>query len=125
MNKIATNRSFGILFFIVFLLIAIWPLLSESSIRVWSLIISLIFLLLGLINSKLLTPLKNVWIKLGEFLGKIIAPIVMGIIYFLIVTPIGLIMRIAGKDLINIKYSKEKSYWINRKKNIGPMNRQF
>ena len=125
MNKIATNRSFGILFFIVFLLIAIWPILSESSIRVWSLIISLIFLLLGLINSKLLTPLKNVWIKLGEFLGKIIAPIVMGIIYFLIVTPIGLIMRIAGKDLINIKYSKEKSYWINRKKNIGPMNRQF
>tara|TARA_B110000008_G_C16599649_1_gene415857 strand:- start:76 stop:453 length:378 start_codon:yes stop_codon:yes gene_type:complete len=125
MNKIATNRSFGILFFIVFLLIAIWPLISESSIRVWSLIISLIFLLLGLINSKLLTPLKNVWIKLGEFLGKIIAPIVMGIIYFLIVTPIGLIMRIAGKDLINIKYSKEKSYWINRKKNIGPMNRQF
>ena len=125
MNKIATNRSFGILFFIVFLLIAIWPLISESSIRVWSLIISLIFLLLGLINSKLLTPLKNVWIKLGEFLGKIIAPIIMGIIYFFIVTPIGLIMRIAGKDLINIKYSKEKSYWINRKKNIGPMNRQF
>ena len=125
MNKIATNRSFGILFFIVFLLIAIWPLLSESSIRVWSLIISLIFLLLGLINSKLLTPLKNIWIKLGEFLGKIIAPIIMGIIYFFIVTPIGLIMRIAGKDLINIKYSKEKSYWINRKKNIGPMNRQF
>tara|TARA_B100001093_G_C26845287_1_gene1022481 strand:+ start:172 stop:549 length:378 start_codon:yes stop_codon:yes gene_type:complete len=125
MNKIATNRSFGILFFIVFLLIAIWPLLSESSIRVWSLIISLIFLLLGLINSKLLTPLKNIWIKLGEFLGKIIAPIIMGIIYFFIVTPIGLIMRIAGKYLINIKYSKEKSYWINRKKNIGPMNRQF
>jgi hypothetical protein len=125
MNKIATNRSFGILFFIVFLLIAIWPILSESSIRVWSLIISLIFLLLGLINSKLLTPLKNVWIKLGEFLGKIIAPIIMGIIYFFIVTPIGLIMRIIGKDLINIKYSKEKSYWINRKKNIGPMNRQF
>ena len=125
MNKIATNRSFGIVFFIVFLLIAIWPILSESSIRVWSLIISLIFLLLGLINSKLLTPLKNVWIKLGEFLGKIIAPIIMGIIYFFIVTPIGLIMRIIGKDLINIKYSKEKSYWINRKKNIGPMNRQF
>ena len=125
MNKIATNRSFGILFFIVFLLIAIWPILSESSIRVWSLIISLIFLLLGLINSKLLTPLKNEWIKLGEFLGKIIAPIIMGIIYFFIVTPIGLIMRIIGKDLINIKYSKEKSYWINRKKNIGPMNRQF
>ena len=117
--------GFGILFFIVFLLIAIWPILSESSIRVWSLIISLIFLLLGLINSKLLTPLKNVWIKLGEFLGKIIAPIIMGIIYFFIVTPIGLIMRIIGKDLINIKYSKEKSYWINRKKNIGPMNRQF
>ena len=125
MNKIATNRSFGILFFIVFITIALWPLFSESHIKIWSLIISLIFLFLGLINSKLLIPLKYTWIKLGEFLGRVIAPVVMVIIYFFIVTPIGLIMRIAGKDIINIKYSKEKSYWVNRKKNIGPMNKQF
>ena len=119
------NKSFGILFFIVFLLIAIWPVIDSGSIRIWSVAISLIFLILGILNSTILTPLKKGWIKLGEILGKVIAPIVMGFVYFIIITPIGLLMRLLGKDLLNIKYNKNKSYWIKRTKNINTMKRQF
>ena len=125
MKKNDNNKSFGILFFIVFLLIAIWPIIASEPVRIWAIIVSLIFLLLGIINSKLLTPLKQGWIKLGEILGKVIAPIVMGFIYFLIITPIGLLMRLLGKDLLSIKFNKEKSYWIKRSKDINTMKRQF
>ena len=119
------NKSFGILFFIVFLLIAIWPVLESGSIRVWSLAISIILLFFEIINSKILSPLKKGWIKLGEILGKIVAPIVMGFIYFIVITPIGVLMRLFGKDLLNIKFNKNKSYWIKRAKNINTMKRQF
>ena len=125
MEKNDSNKNFGILFFIVFLLIAIWPVFKSDSIRIWAIILSLIFLVLGIINSKLLTPFKKIWIKLGEILGKFIAPIVMGFIYFLIITPIGLFMRLIKKDLLSIKFHKEKSYWIKRSKNINTMKRQF
>ena len=125
MNKISSNRSFGILFFIVFLLIAIWPVLNSESVRIWSILVSLIFLILGLINSKLLTPLNVTWIKFGEILGIIIAPIVMALIYFVILTPIGLFLRLIRKDILNLNFSKANSYWIKRKKNIGSMKRQF
>jgi len=125
MEKIASNRSFGLLFFIVFLLIAFWPLLSGETIRIWSLIIGLVFLVLGAINSKILNPLKILWIRLGEKLGRVIAPIIMALVYFIVLTPIGLLMRILGKDLLNLKYSKEKSYWVKRDKNIGSMKKQF
>ncbi len=125
MKKKDNNKSFGILFFIVFLLIAVWPVIDSGSIRVWALVISILFFLLGLINSKILTPLKHGWIKLGEILGKVIAPIVMGFIYFIIITPIGIFMRLLGKDLLNIKYNKNKSYWLKRTKNVDTMKRQF
>ena len=121
----SSNRSFGIIFFIVFLLISVWPIIDGQALRVWSLIISLLFLFLGILNSKILTPLNLAWIKLGEILGRFIAPIVMAVIYFLILTPIGLFMRIIGKDLLNIKFSQNSSYWIKREKNLGPMKRQF
>ena len=117
--------KFGLLFFIVFLLIAFWPLLSGETIRIWSLIIGLVFLVLGAINSKILNPLKILWIRLGEKLGRVIAPIIMALVYFIVLTPIGLLMRILGKDLLNLKYSKEKSYWVKRDKNIGSMKKQF
>ena len=123
--KIGSNRSFGIVFSIVFLIISIYPLLNNETIRIWSLVISIIFLVLGLLNSKILNPLNLAWIKFGEILGRIIAPIVMGIVYFLIITPIGLFMRIIGKDLLGIKFSENKSYWIKREKSIGSMKRQF
>ena len=125
MEKISSNRSFGILFSIVFAAIAFWPLLNLGEIRVWSVIVSSIFLLLALINSKLLYPLNFIWVKFGEFIGKIVAPLVMALIFFIILTPIGLFLRLIGKDLLNIKFSQNSSYWIKREKNLGPMKRQF
>ena len=123
--KIGSNRSFGIVFFIVFLLISLYPLINSQDIRLWSLLISLVFLFLGLINSKILNPLNKLWFKLGMFLGKIISPIIIGIIFFLVVTPTGLIMRILGKDLLNLKYNKKQSYWIEKKGPKSKMNNQF
>ena len=125
MENISSNRSFGILFCIVFAVIAAWPVMNQGQLRIWPIPISFIFLVLGLLNSKLLSPLNLAWIKFGELLGRIIAPIVMAIVYFLIITPIGLFMRLIGKDLLNTKFSKDNSYWIKRQKNIGPMKRQF
>mgnify|MGYP001232048867 FL=1 len=123
--KIGSNRSFGIVFFIVFLLISIYPLINNESIRIWSLVVSLIFLVLGIINSNLLSPLNKIWFKFGIFLGKIISPIIMGIIFFLVVTPIGLIMRLLGKDVLNLKYSNYNSYWIEKTGPKSKMKNQF
>ena len=125
MDKISSNRSFGILFSIVFAIIAFWPTINGNPLRLWSIPISVIFLVLGLLNSKLLNPLNIVWVKFGELLGIIIAPIVMAIIYFIIVTPIGLFMRLIGKDLLNLKFSKANTYWIKREKKVGSMKKQF
>jgi len=123
--KIGSNRNFGIVFSIFFLIIALFPLLSGSNIRIWSIIICLIFLILGLINSSLLLPLNKIWFKFGIFLGRIISPIIMGIIFFLVVTPIGFIMRILGKDLLNLKYSDNQSYWIKKSDLKSKMKNQF
>ena len=123
--KIGSNRSFGIVFFIVFLLIALYPLINEENFRLWSLVISLIFLVLGLINSQILTPLNKLWFKFGILLGKIVSPIIMGIIFFFVVTPIGFIMRAFGKDLINLKYNNNKSYWIEKTGPKSKMKNQF
>ena len=124
--KLGSNRSFGLVFFIVFVLIAIYPLINQGELRIWSLIIALFFLVLGLFNSKILTPLNKLWFRFGLFLGKIISPIIMGVIFFLVVTPIGLLMRFFGKDVLNLKLNKKKSsYWIEK---VGPkskMKNQF
>ena len=125
-NKKSNNRSFGILFFIVFLILGLYPTLKGNSPNIYFIFISIPFIILGLINSKILTPLNNAWIKLGEILGMIIAPIVMAIIYFFILTPISIVVRIFGKDLLSIKFNKQvNTYWINRKKNINSMKKQF
>ena len=123
--KLPSNRNFGIVFAIVFLIISLWPLLSQNEIRFWSLIISIIFLSLGLINSKLLLPLNKIWFKFGIFLGNFIAPIVMGIIYFFVVTPTGLIMKMLGKDLLNLKKSNKDSYWIKKNNSNSSLKNQF
>ena len=123
--KISSNRSFGIVFFIVFLLIALYPLTYSGEIRIWSAIISLVILVLGLLNSKILSPLNKLWFKFGLFLGRIISPVIMGIIFFLVVTPTGYVMRILGKDILNLKYNKNKSYWIEKKGPKSNMKNQF
>ena len=123
--QISSNKSFGIVFSCVFLFIALYPLSYSGEIRGWSAIISLIFLVLGLLRSKILTPLNKLWFKFGIFLGKIISPLIMGIIFFLVVTPIGLIMRILGKDLLNLKYNSNKSYWIEKSGPKSKMKNQF
>ena len=124
--KVSSNRNFGLVFFVVFLIISLWPLLDGGQFKIWSLFFSLFFLVLGLMNSKLLTPLNLLWTKFGILLGNVFAPIVMSFIFFLVVTPIGLLMRMMGKDLLRTKYNKSgKSYWIKREKRISKMNQQF
>ena len=123
--KIGSNRSFGIVFSIVFLIIAIYPLINNDELRIWSLIITIIFLILGLLNSKVLTPLNKLWFKFGLLLGKIISPVIMGLIFFFIVTPIAFIMRIIGKDLLNLKFNNDKSYWIKKTGPKSKMKNQF
>ncbi len=126
MNTKSTNKSFGLLFFIVFLILGLWPLKNGESLNYYLLLISLIFLILGIFNSSLLTPLNKIWVKFGEILGLIIAPIVMAIVYFIILTPVSLIVRLFGKDLLGINFVKNlKSYWIERKKKLGSMDKQF
>ncbi len=124
-TKVGSNKSFGIVFFVVFLLISFYPLLNNESIRLWSLVFSFIFLVLGILNSNILTPLNKLWYKFGILLGKIISPIIMGIIFFLVVTPIGLLMRLLGKDILNLKYSNNKSYWIEKTGPKSKMKNQF
>ena len=124
--KISSNRSFGLVFFVVFLIVALWPLKYEEDIRLWSLVISIIFFILGVINSKLLTPLNMLWFKFGILLGSIVSPIVMGIVYFLVVTPIGVFMRFLGKDLLKMsKVKNTNTYWIQRDKQKNTMKKQF
>ena len=126
MKSQSSNRSFGFLFFAVFLIIGLWPLKNGDNLNLYFFVASIIFLILGLINSKLLSPLSKLWIKFGEILGIIIAPIIMAMIYFMILTPLSFIIRIFGKDLLNLKFLKEKeTYWIKRKKNLGSMRKQF
>ena len=124
--KISSNRSFGLVFFVVFLIVALWPLKSGEDFRLWSLTLSIIFLILGVLNSKLLTPLNKLWIKFGIFLGAIVSPVIMGIVYFLVVTPIGLFMRLLGKDLLKKdKVKNVSTYWIKRDKQKSTMKKQF
>jgi hypothetical protein len=123
--KISSNKSFGIVFFIFFLIVSIYPLIDGGVLRVWSLAISIIFLILGLLNSKVLTPLNKLWFKLGILLGTIVSPIVMGIVFFIVVTPISLIMKILGKDILNLKKNKNQSYWVDKSEPNSKMKNQF
>ena len=125
-NKTSSNKNFGLVFFVIFIIIALWPLLKDGNIRIWSIIVSIIFLILGLLNSKILTPFNKLWMRLGALLGIIVSPIVMGVVYFGIITPIGLIMKLFGKDVLNLKLDKnKKTYWTLKKKIPSKMKDQF
>ena len=123
--KIGSTRSFGIVFFVVFLIISLFPIIKGNDIRIWSLLVSLTFLILGLINSNVLSPLNKLWFKFGLLLGNFISPIVMGFVFFLVVTPIGLFMRLIGKDLLNLNKKNVKSYWIDKTGPKSKMKNQF
>ncbi len=120
-----SEKKFGLLFFFLFLIIGLWPLLKGNEIRVWSLIISLFFLFSAMLSLKFLIPMNKLWIKFGEQLGKFIAPVILSFIYFFILTPIGLFMRIIKKDLLNLNFSKQNSYWVKRQKSFSKINKQF
>ena len=124
MKNLPTNKNFGIVFFIVFLIIGIFPILKGNNLNYGILLISVIFLILGIINSRILTPLNITWYKFGILLGKIISPIIMGLIFFLVVTPIGLILKLVGKDVLRLSINK-KTYWINKDKYKSEMKNQF
>ena len=123
--KLPSNRNFGLVFFIIFFIISLWPILNQNEFRYWAFFISLIFLILAILNSKILTPLNKIWLYFGIALGKLVSPIVMGFIFFLVVTPIGIIMRLLGKDNLNLKKKSKGSYWINKVKNKINMRKQF
>ena len=123
--KIGSNRSFGVVFFIVFLLIDLYPTVNSEEIRIWSVIISLIFLVLGLLDSKILTPFNKIWFKFGTLLGRVISPLVMGMIFFFVVTPIAILMRLLRKDLLNLKFNKNNTYWIQKSGPKSKMKNQF
>ncbi|MDC0982040.1 SxtJ family membrane protein [Candidatus Pelagibacter sp.] len=123
--KIGSNKSFGIVFFLFFSIVSVFPLFKDGNIRIWSLIIAIIFLFLGLLNSKILTPLNKIWFKFGILLGSFVSPIVMGIVFFAIITPTSLIMKILGKNLLNLKKDNKKTYWIEKSKIQSKMKNQF
>ena len=123
--KISSNKNFGVVFFIFFFIISIYPLYKEEEIRIWAIIIAIIFLNLGLFNSSILSPLNKLWFKFGIFLGNFISPIVMGIVFFAVVTPTSLIMKVLGKNLLNLKKDNKKTYWIERSKIKSKMKNQF
>ena len=126
MKSQSSNRSFGLLFFIVFIVVGLWPITKGETANIYLIIISLFFLIFGLINSKILSPFNKAWIKFGEILGLIIAPIIMALVYFIILTPISLIVRMLGKDLLGLKFlKKQDTYWIKREKKLGTMKKQF
>jgi len=130
LNKFMTGkknpgRSFGIIFFIFFLIVSFWPEFDLKKIKLFPFVIAIIFFSLAIIAPKYLLPLNSAWIKLGELLGKFISPIVMALIYFLVITPIAIMLKIFGKDLLKIKFNKDSTYWTNRKKNMGSMKKQF
>ena len=123
--KIGSNRSFGVVFFIVFLVVALLPLLNGNSIRIWSIILSLIFLILGLLNSNILSPLNRIWFKFGIILGSIVSPIVMSLVFFLVVTPTSLILRLFRKDILSLKKNDNNTYWVKKLDKKSKMKNQF
>ena len=123
--KVGSNRNFGIVFSIVFLLISLYPLLKSGDIRVWSLVVSFIFLILGIFNSKILSPFNKLWFKFGLLLGKFVSPLIMMIIFFFVVTPIGILMRLFRKDVLNLKFNNKETYWIEKNGPKSKIKNQF
>ena len=123
--KISSNRNFGVVFFIFFMIISLFPLFKDGNVRVWAVVVAIIFLILGLLNSSVLSPLNKIWFKFGILLGNFISPIIMGLVFFIVVTPTSLIMKAFSKDLLKLKKNKKKSYWIEKSLIKSKMKNQF
>ncbi len=123
--KIGSNKNFGIVFSIFFLLLTIYFYLNDKNLNIYLLITSLIFLILGFKNSIILTPLKRIWFKFGLYLGNFVSPIIMGIIFFGVVTPTSILVKIFGKDLLKLKKSNNKTYWLKKDNSNSRMKNQF
>jgi len=125
-TKLGSEKSFGIVFSIIFLIVALFPLLSSESIRIWSLSLSAVFFILAIFMPNMLVVLNKLWFKFGLILGSIIAPIIMALVYFTTVLPTGIIMRLLGKDLLRTKLDiNAQSYWIERREPMSSMKNQF
>jgi len=125
MNKIKKNKQFGYLFCFFFLLVSIFNFINSDKINYILVGLSLVFLVITIFKPMLLDKLNNIWIKFGELLGKVVSPIVMFLVFFAFLTPLSFIVRILRKDLLNTKFSNQKSYWIKREKDLGTMDRQY
>tara|TARA_Y100000389_G_scaffold57970_1_gene53971 strand:- start:1317 stop:1703 length:387 start_codon:yes stop_codon:yes gene_type:complete len=123
--EIGSNRSFGIVFFLVFLVIGVFPIKSGGSINYLLVCISIIFLFLGIVNSKILTPLNKIWFKFGIILGHILSPVIMGLIFFMVVTPTAFVLKVFRKDVLNLKNNNKKTYWIIKSEVSSSLKNQF
>jgi hypothetical protein len=123
--KISSNRNFGVFFFIFFMIISLFLLFKDGNVRVWAVVVAITFLILGLLNSSVLSPLNKIWFKFGVLLGNLISPIIMGLVFFIVVTTTSFIMKVFGKDLLNLKKNNKKSYWIKKSSIKSKMNNQF
>ena len=122
----SSEKSFGVVFSIVFLIVSLYPLINSESLRIWALVVSIIFFLLAFLAPKILVLPNKLWFNFGLLIGSIVAPIVIILVYFVTVVPTGLIMRLLGKDLLKQKLDKNaKSYWIEREEPMGSMKNQF
>ena len=124
--KQGTERNFGVVFGAVFGLIGLYPLLAQEGVRLWALAIAAVFFVLAFFAPRALSIPNKLWFKFGMLLGAIIAPIVMVLIYAIAVVPVGLALRLFGKDLLRVKLDKKaNTYWIERSQPVGPMRDQF
>jgi len=127
--KASSNRSFGWVFTAVFLIIAVWPLVSGGMVRWWSLFVAAGFALVTVAAPNLLALPNRLWLRFGLLLNRIISPVVLALLFYLVVTPMGTLMRAFGKDSLRLRrHASDASYWIKRDP-PGPkpdsMNHQF
>jgi hypothetical protein len=113
--KGSSDRTFGLVFTVFFVLVAAYPLINGQQVRVWSLLVAGLFLLLALLYPRILAPANRAWMKLGTLLHHIVSPLALGILFFLVVTPTALLMRLFGKDPLRLRFDNAvDSYWIKR-----------
>ena len=113
--KQTSERFFGLTFVVVFLAIGLWPLIHGNMPRLWALALAALLLLIALLSPGLLRPANILWLKFGNLLHSITSPIILGVMFYLLITPIGLVMRLGGKDLLRLKSNPaSQSHWIKR-----------